>query len=123
MSTSASSATLKPLTVRNHDKLGKAPKDMGIPDRLPCLLRNLYAGQEAAVRTPYGTAVCCRVEKGMQWRCLLSPCLFNLYPEHGMRNAGLDELIQAFPDSVEGKSWNQDRQEKATTSDMQMTPL
>ena len=65
---------------------------MGIPDYLTCLLRNLYAGQEATVRTLYGTTDRFRIEKGVQQGCSLSPCLFNLYPEHIMRNARLDEL-------------------------------
>ena len=65
---------------------------MRIPDRLTCLLRNLYAGQEATVRTLYGTTDWFKIKKGVQQSCLLSPCLFNLYAEHIMRNAGLDEL-------------------------------
>ena len=65
---------------------------MGIPDHLTCLLRNLYAGQEATVRTLYGTTDWFKIEKGVRQGCLLSPCLFNLHAEHIMRNAGLDEL-------------------------------
>ena len=65
---------------------------MGIPDHLTCLLRNLYEGQEATVRTLYGTTDWFKIEKGVQQGCLLSPCLFNLYTEHIVRNAGLDEL-------------------------------
>ena len=65
---------------------------MGIPDHLTCLLRNLYAGQEATVRTLYGTTDWFKIEKGVRQGCLLSPCLFNLYAEHIMRNVGLDEL-------------------------------
>ena len=65
---------------------------MGIPDHLTCLLRNLYAGQEATVRALYGTADWFKIEKGIRQDCLLSPCLFNLYAEHIMRNARLDEL-------------------------------
>ena len=65
---------------------------MGIPGNLTCLLRNLYAGQEATVRTLYGTTDWFRIEKGVQQECLLSPCLLNLYAEHTMRNARLDEL-------------------------------
>ena len=65
---------------------------MGIPDHLTCLLRNQYAGQEATVRTLYGTTDWFRIEKGVQQGCLLSPCLLNLYAEHIMRNARLDEL-------------------------------
>ena len=67
-------------------------KEMGISDHLTCFLRNLYAGQEATVRTLYGTTDWFRIEKGVQQSCLLLPCLFNLYSEHIMRNARLDEL-------------------------------
>ena len=65
---------------------------MGIPDHPTCLLRNLYVGQEGTVRTLYGTPDCFKIKKGVQQGCLLSPCLFNLYTEHIMRKAGLDEL-------------------------------
>ena len=65
---------------------------MRIPDHLTCLLRNLYAGQEATVRILYGTIDWFMIEKGVRHGCLLSPCLFNLYAEHVMRNVGLDEL-------------------------------
>ena len=64
---------------------------MGIPDHLICLLRNLYAGQEATVRTGHGTTDWFQIRKGVCQGCILSPCLFNLYAEHIMRNAGLDE--------------------------------
>ena len=64
---------------------------MGIPDHLTCLLRNLYAGQEATVRTGHGIADWFQIRKGVHQGCLLSPCLFNLYAECIMRNAGLDE--------------------------------
>ena len=76
----------------DHDKLWKTLREMGIPDHLTCLLRNLYAGQEATVRTLYGTTDWFKIEKGVWQGCLLSPCLFNLYAEHIMRNARLDEL-------------------------------
>ena len=76
----------------DHNKLWKVLKEMGIPDHLSCLLRNLYAGQEATVRTLYGTTDWFKIEKGVRQGCLLSPCLFNLYTEHIMRNARLDEL-------------------------------
>ena len=76
----------------DHDKLWKALREMGIPDHLTCLLRNLYSGQEATVRTLYGTTDWFKIGKGVQQGCLLSPCLFNLYAEHIMRNAKLDEL-------------------------------
>ena len=64
---------------------------MGIPDHLTCLLRNLYAGQEAAVRTRYGTTNCFKIGKGLCQSCILSPCLFHLYAEYIMQNAGLNE--------------------------------
>ena len=64
---------------------------MGIPDHLTCLLRNLYAGQEATVRTGYGTTDWFQIRKGVCQGCILSPCLFNLYAEYIMRNAGLEE--------------------------------
>ena len=64
---------------------------MGIPDHLTCLLRNLYAGQEATVRTGHGTTDWLQIEKGVCQGCILSPCLFNLYAEYIMRNAGLEE--------------------------------
>ena len=63
---------------------------MGIPDHLTCLLRNLYAGQEAIVRTGQGTPDWFQIRKGINQGCILSPCLFNLYAEYTMRNAGLD---------------------------------
>ena len=65
--------------------------EIGIPDHLTCLLRNLYAGQEATVRTGHGTADWFHIGKGVHQGCILSPCLFNLYAEYIMRNAGLDE--------------------------------
>ena len=64
---------------------------MGIPDHLTCLLRNLYAGQEATVRTGHGTTDWFQIGKGVRQGCVLSPCLFNLYAEYIMQNAGLDE--------------------------------
>ena len=64
---------------------------MGIPDHLTCLLRNIYAGQEAAVRTGHGTTDWFQIGKGVCQGCILSPCLFNLHVEHIMRNAGLEE--------------------------------
>ena len=88
---SVSLTILKPLTV-DHDKLWKALREMGIPDNFICVLRNLYAGQEVTVRTLYETTDCFMIEKGVQQGCLLSPCLFNLYAEHTMRNAGFGEL-------------------------------
>ena len=69
----------------------KILKEMGIPDHLTCLLRNLYAGQEATVRTGHGTTHWFQIGKGVRQGCILSPCLFNLHAEHIIRNAGLDE--------------------------------
>ena len=73
------------------NKLWKILKEMGIPDHLTCLLRNLYAGQEAAVRTGHGTIDWFKIGKGARQSCILSPCLFNLHPEYIMRNTGLKE--------------------------------
>ena len=75
----------------DHNKLWKILKEMGIPDHLTCLLRNLYAGQEATVRTGHGTTDWFQIEKGVHQVFILSPCLFNLYSEYIMRNAGLEE--------------------------------
>ena len=75
----------------DHNKLWKILKEMGIPDHLTCLLRNLYAGQEAIVRTGHGTKDLFPIGKGVCQGCVLSPCLFNLYAEYTMQNAGLDE--------------------------------
>ena len=75
----------------DHNKLWKIPKETGIPDHLTCLLINLYAGQEATVRTGHGTTDWFQIRKGVCQGCILSPCLFNLYIEYIMRNAGLDE--------------------------------
>ena len=75
----------------DHDKLEKALREMWIPDNFTCLLRNLYVGQEVTVRTLYGTTDWFKIEKGVQQGCLLSLYLFNLYAEHIMRNARLDE--------------------------------
>ena len=76
----------------DNNKQGKALKEMRIPVHLTCLLRNLYVGQEAPVRTLYRITDWFKTEKGVGQGCLLSPCLFNLYAKHIMRNAGLDEL-------------------------------
>ena len=69
----------------------KILKEMGIPNHLTCLLRNLYAGQEATVRTGHGTTDWFQIGKGVHQGCILSPCLFNFYAQYIMRNAGLDE--------------------------------
>ena len=74
-----------------HNKLWKILKEMGIPDHLTCLLRNVYAGQEATVRTRHGTTDCFQIGKGVRQDHILSPYLFNLYAEYIMRNAGLEQ--------------------------------
>ena len=84
---------------------------MGILDHMTCLLRNLYAGQEATVRTGHVTLDWFQIGKGVRQGCILSPCLFNLYAEYTMRNAGLDEAQAGI--KIAGIS---------ITSDMQMTP-
>ena len=75
----------------DHNKLWKILKEMGIPDHMICLLRNLYAGQEATVRTGHGITDWFQIGTGVRQGCILSPCLFNLYAEYIMRNAGLEE--------------------------------
>ena len=85
---------------------------MGIPDHLSCLLRNLYIGQEATVRTGHGTTDWFQTGKGVRQGCILSPCLFNLYAEYIMRNAGLEEAQAGI--KILG--------EVSTISDTQMTP-
>ena len=75
----------------DHNKLWKIVKEMEIPDHLTCLLRNLYAGQEATVRTGHGTTDWFQTRKEVRQGCLLSPCLFNFYAEYIMGNARLDE--------------------------------
>ena len=82
----------------DHNKLWKILQEMGIPDHLTFLLRNLYAGQEATVRTGHGTTYWFQIGKQVHQGCILSPCLFNLYAEYIMRNAALDEaqLYQDF---------------------------
>ena len=90
----------------DHKKLWKILREMGIPDHLTCLLRNLYAGQEATVRTGHGTIDWFQVEKGVRQGYMLSLCLFNLYAEYIMRNSGLDEAQAGI----------------SINSDMQMTP-
>ena len=75
----------------DHNKLWKILKEMGVPDHLTCLLKHLYAGQQATVRTGHGTADGFQIGKGLHQGCILSPCLFNLYAEYIMRNTGLEE--------------------------------
>ena len=75
----------------DHNKLWKILKEIGIPDHLTCPLRNLYVGEEAKIRTGHGTTDCFQIGKGIYQGCILLPCLFNLYAEYIVRNAGLDE--------------------------------
>ena len=75
----------------DHNKLWKILKEMGKPDHLTCLLRNLYEGQEAILRTGHSTTNWFQIGKGVRQGCILSPCLFNFHAEYIMRNAGLDE--------------------------------
>ena len=75
----------------DHNKLWKTLKEMGLPDHLTCLLRNLYAGQEATVRTRHGTTDWFQIGKEVHQGCILLPCLFNLHAENITRNAGLNE--------------------------------
>ena len=89
-STSALLTMPKPLTVWVTTNW-KILKEMGIPNHLTCLLRSLYAGQEATVRTGHGTTDCFQIGKGVRQGCILSPCLFNFYAEYIMRNAGLEK--------------------------------
>ena len=77
----------------DQNKLWKILKEMGTPDHLTCLLRNLYAGQEGTVRTGHGTTDWFQIRKGVSQGCILSPCLFNLHAEYIMRNARLDEAL------------------------------
>ena len=96
----------------DHDKLWEILKEMGLPDHLTCLLRNLYAGQEATVRTGHGTTGWFQIGKGVCQGCILSPCLFNFYAEYIMRNAGLEETQAGIKIA----------RRNIKTSDMQMTP-
>ena len=91
----------------DHNQLRKILQEMGITAHLTCLLRNLYAGQEATVRTGHGTTDWFQIGKGVRQGCILSPCLFNLHAEYIMRNAGLEEAWAG-----RSTSWNQDCQEK-----------
>ena len=95
----------------DHSKLENS-EEMGIPDHLTCLLRNLYAGQEATVRTGHGLTDWLQIGKGVCQGCILSPCLFKLFAEYIMRNAGLEEAQAGI--KIAG--------EISITSDMQMTP-
>ena len=96
----------------DHNKLWTILKEMGIPDHLTCLLRNLYTDQEATVRTGHGTTDWFQIGKGVRQGCILSPCLFNLNAEYIMRNSGLDEAQAGI--KTAGRN--------IITSHMQMTP-
>ena len=96
----------------DHSKLWKILKEMGTPDHLTCLLRSLYAGQEATVGTGHGTTDWFQIGKGVRQGCILSSCSFNLYAEYIMRNAGLEEAQAGI--KIAG--------EISISSDMQMTP-
>ena len=97
----------------DHNKLWKILKEMGIPDHLTCLLRNLYAGQEATVRTGHGTTDWFQIGKRIRQGCILSPCLFNLNAENIMRNAGLDEAQAGI--KIAGRNTNNLRHADDTT--------
>ena len=97
----------------DHNKLWKILKEMGIPNHFTCLLRNLYAGQEATLRTGRGTTGWFQIGKGVCQGCILSPCLFNLYAEYIMRNARLDEAQAGI--KVDGRNINNLRLADHTT--------
>ena len=97
----------------DHNKQWKILKETGIPDHLTCLLRNLYAGQDATVKTGHGTTDRFQVGKGERQGCILSPCLFNLYAEYIMRNAGLEEAQAGI--KIAGKNINNLRYADDTT--------
>ena len=97
----------------DHNKLWKILQEMGIPDHLTCLLRNLYAGQEATVRIRHGTIDWFQIGKGVFQGCILSPCLFNLYLTYTMRNAGLDEAQAGI--KIAGRNINNLRYADDTT--------
>ena len=99
--------------LRHHNKLWKILKEMGIPDHLTCLLRNLYAGQEATVRTGHGTMDCFKIGKGVCQGCILSPYLFNLHTEYIMINAGLEEAQAGI--KIAGRNINNLRYADDTT--------
>ena len=97
----------------DHNKLWKILKEMGIPEHLTCLLRKLYAIQEATVRTGHGTTDWFQIGKGVSQGCILSPCLFNLYAEYIMRNAGVEEAQAGI--KIAGRNINNLRYADDTT--------
>ena len=101
----------KALDCVDHNKLWKILQEMGIPDHLTCLLRNLFAGQEATVRTGHRKTDWFQIRKGVHQGCILSPCLFNLYADYIMQNARLDEAQARIKRNVDMQK-----------SDMEMTP-
>ena len=103
----------KPFDCMDHRKLRKILQEMGIPDHLTCLLRNLYAGQQATVRTGHETTDCFQIRKGVHQGCILSPCLFNFYAEYIMRKAGLHEAQAAI--KIAGRNINNLRNANDTT--------
>ena len=111
-STSALLITQKLLTL-DHNKLWKIFQEMGIPDHQICLLRNLYGGQEATVRTEHGTTDWFQIRKGVCQGCILLSCLFNLYVKYIMRNAGLDEAQAGI--KIAGRNINNLRSADDTT--------
>ena len=113
ISTSALMTKAKAFDCVDNNKLWKILKEVGVPDHLPCLLRNLYAGQEATVKTGHGTTGCFQIRKGVSQSCILSPCLFNLYAEYIMRNAGLDKAQAGI--MIAGKNINNLRYADDTT--------
>ena len=104
-------ALVSPLT--HHNKLWKILQEMGIPEHLTCLLRNLSAGQEETVRTTHGTTDWFQIGKGVHQGCILSPCLFNLYADYIMRNAGLDKAQAGI--KIAGRNINNLRYADDTT--------
>ena len=103
----------KALDCVDYNKQWKILKEMGIPDHLTCLLRNLYTGQEATVRTGHGTTGWFQIGKGVCQGCILSPCLFNLYAEYIMRNTGLEEAQAGI--KIAGRNINNLRYADDTT--------
>ena len=97
----------------DHNKLWKILEEMGIPDHLTCLLRNLYSGQQATVRTGHGTTDWLQIGKGVRQGCILSPCLFNLYAEYIIKNAGLEEAQAGI--KIAGRNINNLRYADDTT--------
>ena len=97
----------------DHNKLWKILKENGIPDHLTCLLRNLYAGQEATVRSGHGTTDWFQIGKGVLQGCILPPCLFNVYAEDIMRNAGMEEAQAGI--KIVGRNINNLRYANDTT--------